>query len=205
MTDDPPPAPRRRRLLGALGASVVTGLAGCNVEEGPYDDERPASGETDAGEDDEQTDDPGDDAGVGASFDFAARRNPFFDAHEEFETFRISFQGFELRPVDGEPVRVEADGPEFDLTGLSDDDPLDLVEAQVPPGTYTELAVHLPVVEATLVEGGSATVADADPRVLEVGTDGYDVDPETSVAFTLLLAVRRTDAAWTYELGYETY
>lgn len=225
MSDDTPGAPTRRRLLQAMGASVLTGLAGCETDDGGVD--TPRTPDDDGGDDgdgtggngggggddgtgdgeDDETDEPSDGSETDVSFDVDARRNPFFDTHEAFETFRINFGGFELRPVDGDPFRVEADGPAFDLTTLSADDGIDLLETGIPAGTYSEMAVHLPVVEATMADGGgSATVRNADPHVLDLGIDGeYAVDPGESVAFTLLVAVRESDTTWSYTLGYENY
>ncbi|MDZ7702821.1 MAG: DUF4382 domain-containing protein [Halobacteriales archaeon] len=75
----------------------------------------------------------------------------------DFETLLIQVNGVRVKPADGELEELDADA-EVDLTELTGDASALVDEAELDAGDYEFLQLLAEATEATLAEGGSATV-----------------------------------------------
>lgn len=216
MTRDAPQIPSRRRLLQAVGASALaTAVAGCGQQiRTDTDDRNPTRGETatDAPTETEptepETEDAEDTTGPGGTLTVGASRNWFFDGQDAFDRLEIGIERIELRPVDGDPVRIDVETPSVDLTELEGAQPTELVAASIPPGPYAELALSLPVVDAALTDGdGPVSIQDATEHVFAPGpASGFTLEADDGTTFELVLGLQEYDGSeWQHRVGYGFY
>lgn len=176
MSEDGPQRSNRRRVLKALGGSVVlTGLAGCSSGDGGGGGTSPGDTTTDAGETTtggggatttgatptETTGNTGtggiDATNPGGEAAYAGTlkgSDPGTNKLSEFETLVVNFEGVVLQRPDSDPVGI-AVGKEIDVKSLSPDGVVNYADGVgIPGGEYTTAEIHLPIVEAT-TSGGS--------------------------------------------------
>lgn len=188
----------RRQFLAATAGVGAVALAGCSG-----DDEGGSDDGTDTGEDDSSgngTDTESADGSV--TFDVDGRGGMTVG----FDELVISFDAFELRS-EGETVRREGGGTEFDLTGGETGD---LLETQVPAGEYTEGAFFMPVVDYQVAADSEdlGGFEGNDPAVVELGVDGpLELTEGSSRVFELQINIRQgpEGTSWAFNVGYASY
>lgn len=219
MTGSTSGNPNRRRLLKTLGASVVgAGLAGCSGD-GP-------GGAPDGGDDPGGTEDgdasgptsptasetasptasgttsPGDTAGGSGTLDLHLRVRGSRSNVDQFETLQTTFESIALRPSDGEAVSLSNPPTDFDLTELEPGEDVPLFEATVPAGVYEEMALVMPIQQATLADGSDPEFERTVPATTELGP--LEVGTGASIMFSVIVALVRIAGGdtWTYTIGY---
>lgn len=233
MTDDAP-AVGRRRVLRALGATVVvSGVAGCS---GDGNGDGGGDGGSDGGD---GGSDGGDESGGGDTIDSGSMdetETPTPDSTptqsgsttssdgdvtmnvslqvrnsrsnvEKFETLRTTFEKLELVREDGDVVTLDDATRDIDLTELGPGGSVDLFETAIPAGSYSEMRLYLPIQKATAADGSDPEFDRTVPASQDLGfSDPLELESGDSVDFTVLVALLRIagDGPWTYTVGYSS-
>jgi hypothetical protein len=121
---------------------------------------------------------------------------------DEFETLTVRFERCVLHPTSGDPVTVNPAERNVDLTALNRGEVTALVDAaSVPSGEYRSADFHLPVANATLADGSTATFAGGDPLSMSTGALGQWLTVDSGETVVLLsVGPSRTDEG-RWELG----
>lgn len=220
MRGSAPPSSNRRRLIAALGASVVAaGLAGCAADDGegsPADDSvptEPSGSDSTGGPDgtgsgttsptDPEPTSPAAGEGDGATLDLSLRVRGSRSNVDRFETLRTTFESVALQPSGGEAVQLTDSSMDFDLTELEPGEDVSLFEAPVPAGDYDELALVMPIQQATLDDGSEPEFSRTVPATAEFRSP-FEVEAGDTIEFSVLVALVRIAGGetWTYTIGY---
>lgn len=123
---------------------------------------------------------------------------------DKFETFRASFERFELTASDGSTVTLDDETRDVDLTEVGEGGTFELFETEIPAGAYEEGTLYLPVQEATLSDGSDPEFEDIVPTSRSVRGDGIEVGGDDPVGFDVRLGLVRVggDGPWTYTVGW---
>lgn len=223
MSDDRRPT-NRRRFLAALAASAAApAVAGCSgggsdgsdggdgsaddtddpTDPAPTDTAAPSAETTEpsSGETTESpsTDPPADEAvTVDLSLAVASSRSGV----ENFSTLRTQFDAVELAGAGGETVRLDDASQEIDLTELGPGGSVDLFRTTVPPGTYEEGSLYLPVQSATLSDGSDPEFDRTVPSSRDLRSRELTAGDAVSLTVTVRLLRIAGDGPWTYTVAF---
>ncbi len=199
----------RRRWLKTVGtAGLGVGVAGCsgdgNGGNGGNGDGT-STATTTATEQSTATPTDGEGSGsdgVSATVSLGVRSSQ--SNVDSFRTLQTTFEALELVASDGTTVRLDETTMDVDLTEVGAGGSVDLFEATVPAGDYTEAKLYLPIRSATLADGGDPEFTRTVPASREVRGDPITVRSGGSVEITTTVALVRVagDGPWTYTLGW---
>jgi len=125
----------------------------------------------------------------------------------EFETLQTTFEAIELVPTSGDAVRLDDETRDIDLTEVGPGGTVDLFETTLPPGSYEEGRLFLPIQEAELAGGGDPEFSNTVPATRQLGfSDPLALSAGDTIDFTVIVALLRIggDGPWTYTIGFRT-
>ncbi|WP_440989556.1 hypothetical protein [Haloarchaeobius baliensis] len=124
---------------------------------------------------------------------------------DQFQTFQTTFEALELVQSDGTVIRRDATTMAVDLKSLGPGGSVDLFQASLPAGEYTEARLYLPIQDATLANGDDPEFERTVPASRQIRSgDPIELQSGSSVDFGLTIALLRIagDGPWTYTLGW---
>lgn len=144
---------RRTFVRSAAGISAITAIAGCSGTDG------------------------------GDTGTFATYVSDQPGDISDFETCIVTITEIRIQPVDGETIMKSVDNVEADLVELQGDKQKLVDESELAEGEYEHVQLAISNVDATLAEGGEATVDTAGEAGLKF--QSFVIDGEQSDTFEI--------------------